>query len=289
MIRFYLSESFKSIKNAKLASLITTITLSISIGFIALTLILLFLSSQIERKWKSEIKMNVFLSDSLSTSEISDIKGNLLSYKIVRNANYISKKEARKKFIQLTGDDFKTILDINPLPNSFAVSFNPDIDQKKISNILTEFSTIEGVDEVIYDYNLTLTLLDFLNSMKIIIYLFTFIFVLISFYLLYSTSKLFIIQKKTEFNTMKLVGAKLSTVKIPLLITGLIFGILASFICIVIYNLGILAAKEFYGKLRFENYIFSFNFILLILGILLGPIGTGLFTKTISLRIEKFN
>ncbi len=290
MIRFYISESFKSISRAKLATAITIITLSITIGFISLSTVLLLLSKKMEESWKSQIKMNVFLNDSVSVKQSNLIEENLLGNKFVKDAQYFSKADAEKKFLEITGEDFKTILDINPLPNSFVVTFNDLIDENSIKNIIDEFQKIKGVDEVIYDYNLTFTILEFLRSMKFIIFLVTIIFVSIAIYLLYSTSKLILHQKMEQYNTMKLVGARLSTIKIPLLIYGLIVGLLASLICIILFYFLMVTVNNYYPAFRFDNYSNFINLGFVILGLILGPIGVGrLFAKKLSLKIDNFN
>ncbi len=92
-----------------------------------------------------------------------------------------------------------------------------------------------------------------------------------------------------QYNTMKLVGAKLSTIKVPLLIYGLIVGLAASLICTVLFYSLIIALKNYYPTFQFDNYIIFINLSFVILGIILGPIGVGLFAKKLSLKIENFN
>jgi len=290
MIKFYISESFKSISRAKLSSFITVITLSISIGFIGLSLALLLLSNKIESAWKDDIKVNVFVNDSLSTDQLDKLKSEIVNTENVRGVVYYSKKDAYKKFVEITGNDFDKILEINPLPRSFTVNFSNDIDKVSILNIIAGFKKKVGVDDVIYDYNLTFTILDYVKSMKVIVYILTFFITLISFYLLFSTSKIIISQRIVQFNTMKLVGAKLSTIKIPLLITGIILGFIASIICVLLIDSAYFIFKELYPRIgsQFNKYLYLVNVGFVILGIILGPVGTGLFTKRISLKIENF-
>lgn len=289
MLGFYISESFKSISRAKLATVITIFTLSITIGFIGLSAVLLMLSNKIEKSWKNEIRMNVFLSDSVSTSKTNDIEEVLTGNILVKSAKYISKEDAERQFLDITGEDFKSILDVNPLPNSFSVTFNDKINRDNIESIIDDFEKINGVEEVIYDYNLTFTILEFLRSMKIIIFAITTLLISIAIYLLYSTSKLLIHQKIEQYNTMKLVGAKLSTIKIPILFYGFIVGIIASLFCVgALYILTVLIGS-YYPTIRFDNYVKFINLGFILLGLILGPIGVGLFAKKLSLKIENFN
>ncbi len=288
MLKFYFTESIRLILKAKLASFISIITLSLSILFIVGALSLLFLSNKIENTWKNEIKINLFIHDSVSSNQLSNIKDEILKIDDIKKVNYFSKEKAYKKFINLTGDDFKRILDTNPLPRSYSLSFNNTINKEKIEKIIPKLEKISGVEDVVYDYNLTFTLLEYIFSMRIVVFFFALFFTLLSFYLLFSTSRLIISQRLPQYSTMKLVGAKLSTIKIPLLLAGIILGIIASLICITIVDVLYITFKTFYPHFRFDNYVYFSNFMFVLLGILLGPVGIGFYTKKISLQIENF-
>jgi cell division transport system permease protein len=288
MIRFYISESFKSIKRAKLASFITVITLSISIAFIAVSFSLLFLSNRIENSWKNEIKINTFIQDSVSSKQLSKIKNQINEFSEVNAIKYFSKKDAYNKFIKMTGNDFKKILETNPLPRSFAINFKSSINKEKIENIIAKLKNIDGIEDVIYDYNLTFTLLEYISSMKIIVFVLTIIFTLISFYLLFSTSRLIISQRMHEYSTMKLVGAKLSAIKIPLLLTGMILGLISAVFCILGFNIFYLIFKSIYPSFIIDNYLYLIDIAFAMLGLFLGPIGIGFYTKKLSLKIDHF-
>ncbi|MBU0473032.1 MAG: permease-like cell division protein FtsX, partial [Bacteroidetes bacterium] len=127
MIKFYFSESIKSITRAKLASFIAIISLSISILFIASSFALIFLSNKIENSWKSEIKINLFINDSVNSNQLSKVKASILEFKEVAEVKFISKQDAYKNFVEMTGEDFSKILDENPLPRSYTISFKNSI------------------------------------------------------------------------------------------------------------------------------------------------------------------
>jgi len=257
--------------------------------FITTSFALIFLSNKIENSWKSEIKVNLFINDSIESEKLSQIKSKIVEFKEVADVKFISKQEAYKKFVEMTGEDFSKILETNPLPRSYTISFNNNISKNKITQIISKLQKIEGVDDVIYDYNLTFTILESIKSMRIIIFFLTILFTLIAIYLLFSTSKLVIAQKIEQYNIMKLVGAKLNSIKIPLLITGFILGIISSSICIIIFNVLYFFSQTIYPNIRFDNYLYFINFVFVFLGIILGPLGIGFFTKKLSLKVDETN
>ena len=86
---------------------------------------------------------------------------------------------------------------------------------------------------------------------------------------------------------MKLVGAKLRTIKIPIYFNGIIMGIIASAICLGIYYFAINLASKFYnlGIFAFDvKYLIALVFIL---GVFFGFLGSFLATLNVSLKINK--
>ncbi len=230
----------------------------------------------------------MFIQDSVASNKLSKIKSKILKIDEVKKVKYFSKKDAYTKFVKMTGNDFKNILETNPLPRSYSISFKNSINKSKIESIILTLKSIDGIEDVIYDYNLTFTVLEYISSMRIIVFVLTIIFSLVSFYLLFSTSRLIISQRMQQYSTMKLVGAKLSAIKIPLLITGMILGVISALFCIVTFDLLYFGFKTFYPSIRFDNYIYIINFGFVLLGLLFGPIGIGFYTKKLSLDIDKF-
>jgi cell division protein FtsX len=89
-----------------------------------------------------------------------------------------------------------------------------------------------------------------------------------------------------DFETMKLVGAKLSTIKIPVLLNGLIAGIISGLLAFFIssFIFGYMTKLEVFQSLLLKDY---FDYILIIF--LTGPvlvILVSLFTlRKVSLKI----
>jgi cell division transport system permease protein len=86
--------------------------------------------------------------------------------------------------------------------------------------------------------------------------------------------------KFEELETMKLVGAKLSTIKIPIVLNGILIGFLASLITISIFLLYVTYIDKYINLLK----IFNLRNELYLTGIILaGPV-IGLIVSVFSLR-----
>lgn len=287
MIKFYFTESFNSFKRAKLSAFITITTTMIAILFTAFSIGLFVVSSKLNDRLANQVEISIFLNDSLQQQYINKVRSSLNKNENISSIQFINKDEAKEKFIKETGQDFESILNVNPLPASFTVKVNKKvIEENRIENIASALKRIDGVEDVVYDFDYTIRLLKIIESIKLGVYIASVVLVLLSIYLIYFTNRLIINTKMNQYNTMKLVGAKLSALKIPLYINGIINGIVAAVISIIIFNIAAMLFGKFYSNIQFYNYIYFFNLILLLLGCFFGLIG-GLFsTGKISLKIE---
>ncbi|MCK7519154.1 MAG: hypothetical protein MZV64_16220 [Ignavibacteriales bacterium] len=114
-----------------------------------------------------------------------------------------------------------------------------------IQIIKKELNHFAGIDEIVFEHEILEKLVTKLKYIQKYIFIITGILILISIYITYSTIKLVIALKRDELETMKLVGARLSTIKMPLILNEIITGLLAK--SAIIYNYQIIV--HFYCKI----------------------------------------
>ena len=290
MILYFIKEAFRSIRRSKLASFITVISISLAIFATTLSVILVGLSSFIERELKERIEIDIFLAKDISQDNINLLRNELRGEEIVQRVSFVSTGEAQEKFIRETGEDFRGVLEVNPLPPSFNVSFKKDfIDENVIDGFINRYTEKQGVDEVIYDYSTIISVINIVNSSRLIIFFVSVLLIILAVYLVYSTNRLQIQNKIEQFNTMKLVGAKLNAMRIPLYVTGIILGLIASLICVIISYFSITLIERIYYNLNFLNYFYFATLLIIILGQIFGFSGSYITSRKISLKIDRFN
>ena len=287
MIFFYFSEAFRSIKSAKTSFLLTTISLTISVLLVLFSYITINVSNYYSSYLKSNIKINVFINDLITKSDQAKLQNELDEKSYSAYVIFISKDEAAEKFIKETGEDFRSILDYNPLPASFIISISENYaSADSLNKIVRELSGLQNVDEVVFKEGFIYKLLNYIDTIKIYLFLITGIFCLIAIYLVYATIRLIINSRMIDFETMKLVGAKLSTIKIPVLLNGLIAGVIsgalaflfAKFVCQYFSNINV------FMRILNGNY-FEYLIIIFVTGPVLVLL-VSLFTlRKISLKI----
>lgn len=288
MIIFYITETLRSIKLSKLASFITIVSLTIAILATNTSVALVLLSNKIDDELKERVELDIFLNQDVQQADLNNFGRELRNDKRLQSVEFISKEKAEENFIRETGEDFKSILEANPLPASYKVKFkSQNVDQNTIENFVKELESNQVVDEVIYDYSTIIALISFINSSKYIIFVISFVFVLLAIYLVYSTNKLQLQNKIEKFNTMKLVGAKLTTLKIPIYLTGMFFGFLAAIVSILLMLGFVEFVQRFYYNFNFLNYIYFGTLIIVFSGLFYGILGSIITSRGITLKVNK--
>jgi cell division transport system permease protein len=278
---FELKESIKLIGRAKSSFILSLISTSIAVLLIAASVILIKLSNEFQSSITESININLFIKEGLDSGEIEDIKQKLQNYPAINKIIYIDKETAAENFIKETGEDFRKILDYNPLPASFNASIKREYFEKdSLNRIITSIESIAGVDEVIFQHETAHKILSFIEKFRNYIFIITGVLIFISIYLVFSTLKLIINSKYKELETMKLVGAKLSTIKMPIIFNGIFIGLFSGLLSAGLFLLILKYFKHFLDL----TYLFGtqINFYLLAV-FLLGPL-LGLLVSFFSLR-----
>jgi len=271
MIIFYFKEALKSIFHAKASFILTLITLSIAVILIAASVGAIQLSEIFENKLKKNVKVTLFLQDSVKQNFVSFCTEELLSLKSTNAVTYISKEKAAENFIRETGEDFREILDYNPLPASFIIQLKTDyVAKDSIENFVADLQKYTWVDEVVSGNSFIYRVLKYVDESKQYLFIITVIILLISIYLVYSTTRLITENRMKELETMKLVGAKLSTIKIPIVINNLAAGVIAGIISVLIFELVNSEINTYQFLVNFvkDNKVFYYALLLIISPIL---------------------
>jgi cell division transport system permease protein len=254
MVIFWIKEAFKSIGRAKSSFILTLISLTLAVILIEASIMALQLSSIFQKKLKNNINVNVFIKDPFNNKDIENYKSVLSKKDFTQSVKFISKEEAASNFINETGEDFRDILDYNPLPASFVVKLNTTVLHKdSLDNAINSLSKLNFVDEVIFRNDFVYRLLSYLDEGKTYLFIITGILIFIAVYLVYSTIKLITNVRMRELETMKLVGAKLSTIKMPIILNGLFTGVLASIFSVILYYLVSIQMSQYLLVAKFIN------------------------------------
>jgi cell division transport system permease protein len=221
------------------AIFVLTITIMIMTGFLFFHGISEYVISKIQDK----IDITAYFVDGTQEQDILNVKDEILKMSpSIKNVEYVSKDQALAIFndnhkdnpvlaqaLQEVGD--------NPFLPSLNITTNGEPSQyASVSNILQTSDFSKLIDKVDYSQKKDIigkvySIISNINTFGLIL---GSILIIIATLVVFNTVKLVIENSKEEISTMKTVGASDWFVRGPFAIQGIIYGVIAFLICIII-------------------------------------------------------
>lgn len=264
------------------ATLIMTMTLLIVSFFVISTLAVGKATDSIRAK----MDISVYFNDSASSEQISDLQKQLAARSDVKKIAYISKEDALVIFAkQQQGKKIAQVINPNenPLPRSLDIKVMKAEDLSAIADYLKQDQLKPIIQNISYQDNKEI--IDRLVAITAFTREFGWficgIFILISILVIINTIRLTIFTRRDEIEIMRLVGANDSFIKIPFVVEGLLYGILATVFSVVIVAVGVMMlvprVNHYLGATNsqifinfFMNSIWQMIFLELFVGMIIG-------------------
>lgn len=279
---FLVKESLRGYKSSRLSFFLTVFTCFISLCVLGIFAYLFLNAHLLVEQIKNRIEIEAFLDDSLSGAQCFDIFKEIKSYKEVKIAKFISQEEAKNRFIDETGIDFRSVLTSNPLPASITIELGDNYKNINVTNkFIRVLKNMDGISDVIFNQEL-------LTSIQNRAYLFqkilliTFLLVtLATVYLISNTIKLNLFNRIDDIKTMRLVGAMPNFIKLPFIFEGIFMGFLGGFFAsITIFGIDFGITQ----LISYTSLLSKKNLLLLCSAITVSGVIFGYFGSRISIR-----
>jgi cell division transport system permease protein len=210
------------------------------------------------QRWAKSFGMVVYLNEDVSKEREESIKKQLLQDTDIETVNYISKEQSFEEIKNTMGEN-AMILDIfkeTPLPSSFELKLKKDyLDLTRVKEKAAQLQRLDGVQEVQYGEKWLSSLITIAKTVKGGSIVFgAAIFIAVTF-ITYSTIKILLHRRKEEIETLKLLGASKSFIRLPFLIEGLFIGalggIVSSLVILGLYSFITYKMVEFLPAMKF--------------------------------------
>ena len=227
---------------------------------------------------RSKYKIEVFFNEDLTNEEAIGVIHKIKKIKGVKTATLIDKDDALRIFKDQFGENIVELLGYNPLPVSAVVNVNRNHRNFfNVDPIIKEIKSIPSVDEVRYQGNLINKIeRNYKRIIDKLPYL-SGVIVLIAVLIIYNTIKLSVYSRKEVIETLQLIGASNTFIKLPFIIEGILIGIISAilvfpslFISVKAFNYLIDSFSSFNIKVNFDPFILVWMFFIVILISIIG-------------------
>lgn len=233
---------------------------------------------------KSEQGFQVFLTTDATDEEVQKVGEMIRSLDGVSTVVPKTKEDALNTIKEKFGDkaDLLDGFDYEVFSESYVVTLTDLNKSKDVQNQILQFDNIKKITSS--DETVT-TLINLANGIRIVTGIILLLLIVISIFIISNTIKLTVHARRKEISIMKYVGATNNFIRWPFIVEGMIIGILASLISIIIVGgaYSIIAEQAVHADfmkimnmslVSFKDMISSIIFVYMLLGIGIGALGS---------------
>ena len=233
---------------------------------------------------KSEQGFQVFLKTDATDEETQKVGEEIRAVDGVSTAEFKDKTYALNTMKEKLGDKSELIdgYGADYFPTSYVVTLT-DLNLSK--DVQEKILKIENVDKITSSDKTVSTLLGLAKGIKLVTGIILVLLIIISIFIISNTIKLTVHARRKEISIMKYVGATNNFIRWPFIVEGMIIGVFASAISIVLVGgaYSLLAEQAVNASFMqtinmslvgFKDMISSIIFVYMLLGIGIGALGS---------------
>jgi len=233
---------------------------------------------------KSEQGFQVFLKTDATDEEAQKVGEEIRAVDGVSTAEFKDKTYALNTMKEKLGDKSELIdgYGADYFPTSYVVTLT-DLNLSK--DVQEKILKIENVDKITSSDKTVSTLLSLAKGIKLVTGIILVLLIIISIFIISNTIKLTVHARRKEISIMKYVGATNNFIRWPFIVEGMIIGVFASAISIVLVGgaYSLLAEQAVNASFMqtinmslvgFKDMISSIIFVYMLLGIGIGALGS---------------
>ena len=178
--------------------------------------------------------IQVFINNDATQEQIDEIGEKIRKLDGVSTREFVSKEDALNQMKEKFGDKQDLLAgyeENNIFPASYVVTLT-DLNQSK--SVQDQILTFENVKKITSKDETVSTLINLANGIKIVTGVILILLIVISIFIIANTIKLTVHARRKEISIMKYVGATNGFIRWPFIVEGMIIGIIASMISIVL-------------------------------------------------------
>lgn len=252
----------RRLANAYLSSVVS---ISLVLLLVGVSSMILVNAKAVTDYFKQNLQVSVIMKPTVPESDALMFRKELDSMVFVHGTEFISKEQGEKEMEDMLGKDFLKVFETSPVPTSISVTLDPRyVLEDSLKVVETAIGKSPLVDEVVYQRSLVDALNANISKISLVLGVFIFLMLFISFVLINNTMRLTVYAKRFTVHTMKLVGATKAFIRGPFLARAAFLGLFSSVVALILL-VGVLFVVRSEFVQLFE--IFTLERLLFVMGI----------------------
>lgn len=230
-ISYYFRRAVDSILATPFIATVTIASIAVSVLLAGALLLVGSNAYRTIQAWGATgVDVSIYLDRGISEQRVIQLKGQLSADPTVLGVQYVSQDEAWQFLADNLGDsaDLLAGLDASVLPPSLEVSLGRSVDDARLDELLLAWNALEGVDDVQYNRQWIQRLRSAMGVVRWVAWALGALALIVSAIIVAATFQLAALSRREEMEVLRLVGAVGVVYWGPLLVAGLIEGVIGS-------------------------------------------------------------
>ena len=231
VIGYLLSEGFRNVLKNKKSTGASLMIMCATMLIFGLFFLIGENVNHMMKEVESEQGMQVFMYKDATEEQIQKLEDD------IKALTHVTKEEGLNSIKKRFGENAKLLdvyLENNPLGDSFVVQLT---DLSKSEEVKTNIENLDNIKEITAKDKVVNALVSIANGIKIISAVILVLLIVISVFIIANTIKLTVHARRKEISIMKYVGATNGFIRWPFIVEGIIIGVVAALISILILGL----------------------------------------------------
>jgi cell division transport system permease protein len=250
------------------------------------------------KELSKNLKVSIYLKDDFNTDQKDALLAEIKQNSVTSNVIFISKEDAKNKFIALNQNDQKLLEGLalagaETLPASLEVSVNDLSKMTEIESIAKKDSYKDSVESISLGKSDARNTVSRAASAKRFILTASIgaalLFAAVSVLIIFNTIRMAIFTRGEEIRIMKLIGATPSYIRGPFVVEACLYGLIAGIVAnttvyAAIYSLGSKVSTQAEFSETYSYFIRPNVHIILLAGAIVSGILVGIFSSILAMR-----
>lgn len=235
---YILREGLTGIGRSKMPFMISVFSVTMALSLVGVGTLAVDNGLQFIRDLQADYDLEVFLENDAEVEEKRIIADAISAFPGILRMDYLSKEDAARLYNAEFGEDVLSVLDDNPLPSSFRVTFEDD--HRQASFIQSFIQIVEnqvGVDEIIFKKDLFDRIQGIMEMIYLVAAAALFLLILTTVFLTANNLRLMILARFDLIETIRLLGAGDFVIKAPFFLEGGIIGFVGGMLAVILIAL----------------------------------------------------
>ena len=182
--------------------------------------------------------IQVFVKNEATQEQVEELGEKIRQLEGVSTTEFVSKEQALDQMKEKFGDKKDLLEGYEGENNIFTASYIVTLTDLSLSqSIQDQILTLENVKKITSKDETVTTLINLANGIKIVTGVILILLIIISIFIIANTIKLTVHARRKEISIMKYVGATNNFIRWPFIVEGIIIGILAAMLSILLLGL----------------------------------------------------